>query len=118
MHDNRSFQSTRWDISEIDGALRDKYVTSPPPIKKPWIDAVRELIVHPSTPEAAWDNAVMPLVRIDLRQGKAPEYRAKIGGGQSGRQTHSHFASGLDLPAFNLNNTVRVTLRKGRAENN
>jgi hypothetical protein len=27
----------------------------------------------------AWDNAVMPLVRIDLRQGKPPEYRRKIG---------------------------------------
>src|ERR1700733_9454021 len=26
-----------------------------------------------------WDNAVMPLVRIDLRQGKTPEYRRKIG---------------------------------------
>jgi 4-oxalocrotonate tautomerase len=28
---------------------------------------------------ADWDNAVMPLVRIDLRQGKTPEYRSKIG---------------------------------------
>jgi phenylpyruvate tautomerase PptA (4-oxalocrotonate tautomerase family) len=26
-----------------------------------------------------WDNAVMPLVRIDLRQGKSPEYRRQIG---------------------------------------
>jgi 4-oxalocrotonate tautomerase len=29
--------------------------------------------------DAAWDNAFMPLVRIDLRQGKTPEYRRKIG---------------------------------------
>src|SRR6202042_3890773 len=28
---------------------------------------------------ADWDNALMPLVRIDLRQGKTPEYRRKIG---------------------------------------
>jgi 4-oxalocrotonate tautomerase len=28
---------------------------------------------------ARWDNAVIPLVRIDLRQGKTPEYRRKIG---------------------------------------
>jgi phenylpyruvate tautomerase PptA (4-oxalocrotonate tautomerase family) len=35
--------------------------------------------IHLPVLALTWDNAVMPLVRIDLRQGKSPEYRRQIG---------------------------------------
>jgi 4-oxalocrotonate tautomerase len=37
------------------------------------------MAVPNKTVPCLWDNTVMPLVRIDLRQGKPTEYRRKIG---------------------------------------
>jgi phenylpyruvate tautomerase PptA (4-oxalocrotonate tautomerase family) len=58
---------------------------------------------------SSWDNAFMPLVRIDLRQGKTPEYRLKIGSAvyQAMLQTinvpeHDHFQVITDHPADGL----------------
>jgi phenylpyruvate tautomerase PptA (4-oxalocrotonate tautomerase family) len=83
----------------------------------------------------AWDNAVMPLVRIDLRQGKTPEYRSKIGDMvyRAMRETinmpeHDRFQVITDHPAeglaydpayLGINRTddivfVQITLNAGR----
>src|SRR5262249_13683068 len=47
-------------------------------LKIPWL-AKRAWNRRPERSDLVWDNAAMPLVRIDLREGKMPEYRLKIG---------------------------------------